>query len=98
MYMKNRAGQWVRNPYQSPNPWVRQMVMREPEIYWQIKNGARFTDVDSGENCKPIPCPKCHRQMWMRPTVGKYACPDCGWIAMSQYTPEDGFDGHSCDA
>jgi hypothetical protein len=73
------------NLYRARNPWVRQMVAREPEIYWVYKRGGRYTDVDAGlaPEAGPHVCGICKGEAWYRPTVGRVICPDCGAMDIS---------------
>jgi hypothetical protein len=75
--MLDAKGRTFRNPYNSPNPWVRQMVEREPEIYWRMKSGFRYIDVEAGEDAMILECGCCGHQAFYRPTVGAHICPDC---------------------
>lgn len=102
----DRHGQTFLNPFQSNNPWVRQMVSRDRSIYGDMMRGYRFMDIASGEEEETFECPKCGRSMFYRPTVGVHACPDCGWhenawaltngITLADHEAA-GFQGHSCD-
>lgn len=101
-WMKSNRGDWVRNPYEHPNPWIRLMVQREPEIYWTYKAGYCLGS-SAIEEATFHKCGVCgENDAWYRPTVGTVICHSCNAMELydGEWAPPSGsrctYEGASC--